>query len=84
METKSRYAMIAEQEDKKRDLMQQKRTLDAKDFEFKKTLKSMSRQMEDYQETYDEYKRTLKDEKAVLDTMIESIDSSLRNLTAQK
>ena len=81
MNVKSRYEVVSELEDKKRSLIREKdgfsQVLNTK----KKELKDIKRELEDKEEEIKEFEDSMEDAKGTLNTLIESIDESLKRFS---
>ena len=81
MEIKSRYEVIAQLEEKKRELIVQKDSLDSKLKGLERELKELKRDLEDKEEEITEFKDSMKEQKATTEELIKSVDASLDRLT---
>lgn len=83
METKSRYEVIADLEDKKRQLIIERdaleRTLNIK----KKQLRDLNREVEDKEEEIQEFEESMEEQKETIKELIKSVDESLDRFTTQ-
>ncbi|GBE19345.1 hypothetical protein BMS3Abin17_00068 [archaeon BMS3Abin17] len=77
METKSRYEVIADLEEKKRSLILQRDDLPGNLINMKKELKDLNREVEDKEESIKDYEETIKTQKETLNELIKSVDESL-------
>lgn len=77
METKSRYEVIAEMEEKKRDFIVQRDGADLLTWAKKKEIKNLKRQLEDKEEELVEFIKQIDARKATLDILIEGMDDTL-------
>lgn len=77
METKSRYEVIAELEDKKRNLILQRDALPDKLKAMEKEIKEMKRDVEDKEEEVTDFKKRMEENKETIKELIKSIDESL-------
>ena len=88
METKSRYAVIADLENKKRELIQERDGLNDQLIEKEKVLKGkirqkadnvviLDRQIEDVEEQIADFKSSMKERKETIVELIKSVDESL-------
>lgn len=84
METKSRYQIISELEEKKRVLIMERDSLDDTSFENKQVIKKLKRTLEDTEEDHIEFERTKDRQKETYNTLIKSVDDSLSKITSQK
>ena len=87
METKSRYEVIAELEQRKRALIVEKDSYDDSVKEQERNIKNMKRQLEDTEEDLTNFKEGIKQKKETATELITSIDESLKrfsNLSSQK
>ena len=84
METKSRYEVIAELEEKKRELILEGDNIDSK-LKFKeRELKELKRRIEDKEEEIKEFKDKMKQMKDTNKELIKSIDDSLKRFENMK
>lgn len=81
METKSRYEVIAELEDKKRSLIQERDSFPDKIIKLKKEIKFDERELEDKKEELMEFEKTVEERKETIKELITSIDDSLKRLS---
>ena len=77
METKSRYEVIAELEEKKRNLIINRDNLPGQLQEKQKELKNLNRDVEDKEEEIKEFKEAIETQKATINELIKSTDDSL-------
>jgi len=77
METKSRYEVIAELEDKKRALIVNRDSLDDVLKGSERELKKMKREIEDKEEDIKNFKDSMKEQKETIQELIKSIDEGL-------
>lgn len=77
MDVKSRYEVIADLEEKKRELILKKDGLDETLRQKKKQVKHLKRQLEDLEEDVEAFENSMNDQKNTLDTLIESTNDSL-------
>lgn len=84
METKSRYEMIAEMEDKKRNLILQRDSFPYTVQVKQKEIKLLKRNIEDLEEELKQYEDSIEQQKGTLNEMIESINDTLKRLGSQK
>ena len=88
METKSRYAVIADLENTKRELIQERDGLNDQLIEKEKVLKGkirqksdnvviLDRQIEDVEEQIADFKSSMKERKETIVELIKSVDESL-------
>lgn len=78
METKSRYEVIAELEEKKRGFIIERDSLEQITKNKGKEIKNLKRQLEDMEENLEEFKETLKEKRETLNELIKSVDESLK------
>jgi TolA-binding protein len=78
MNTKSRYEVIAELEDKKRSLIIQKDGLNDKLTEMKRSLRDMKRDVEDQEEEIKLFEENKKRQEETFDELIKSTEESLK------
>ena len=81
MQTKSRYEVVAELEEKKRNLIRERDSLDKVLLSKKKDLKELKREIEDKEEEITEFESSMEDSKKTIQTLIESIDESLNRFS---
>ena len=81
METKSRYEVIAELEEKKRDLILSRDSLNDNLKNKQKELKMLNRDVEDKQEEIKEFEDSMKDQKETIEELIKSVDENLNRFT---
>lgn len=77
METKSRYEVIAELEEKKRNLIINRDNLPGELKEKEKELKMLKREVEDKEEENKEFEEAIESQKATINELIKSTDDSL-------
>lgn len=77
METKSRYEVIAELEQKKRDCLIGKDSLDNRLKGKERELKELKRNIEDKEEEIKDFKDSMEQERETFDALIKSVDQSL-------
>lgn len=78
METKSRYQVIAELQQKKMGLIKEKENFEEGVRTREKEIKDMNRKVEDSEEELEQYKESLKQKKEINEELIKSIDESLK------
>lgn len=78
METKSRYEVIADLEEKKRDLILEGIAFDDRLKLKEKELRDLKRRVEDKEEEIKEYKESIKQQKETNKELIKSVDDSLK------
>ena len=94
METKSRYEVIADLEQQRRDLITQKNSLNEEVLKKEKVIKLKKRQMddlnrqinrelEDLEEDLENFKNSLDEKKETIKELIMSVDGSLEKFNAQ-
>lgn len=81
MDIKSRYEVIADLEEKKRNLIIQKDNLDKNLKLLERELKELNRDVEDKEEEITNYKDSMKQDKETTEELIKSVDASLERLT---
>jgi len=81
METKSRYEVIADLEEKKRNLIMQRNNLDSGLKASERQLKEMKRELEDKEEDIKDYKNSMSSQKETMNELIKSVDESLNRLS---
>jgi chromosome segregation ATPase len=84
MQTKSRYEVVAELEEKKRNLIRERDSLDKVLLSMKKELKELKREIEDKEEEITEFESSMEDSKKTIQTLIESVDESLNRFSERK
>jgi len=77
METKSRYEVIADLEEKKRDLILSRDSLADELKGKKKGLRNMKRDIEDKEEEIKDFEESMKDREETTNELIKSVDESL-------
>jgi len=77
METKSRYEVIAELEEKKRDLIMNRDNLPKELQEKQKGLKNLRREVEDMEEEIQEFEEAIETQETTINELIKSTDDSL-------
>ena len=81
MNTKSRYEVISDLEEKKRDLIKQRDSFDDVLRTQAKELREMKREVEDKEEDIKEFKESLKEKKETIKELIRSVDQSLERFS---
>lgn len=81
METKSRYEVIADLEEKKRELMISKDGLGDKKRVMERALKELNRQVEDQEEEIKNFETSMKEQEETYDALITSTDESLKRFS---
>jgi len=81
METKSRYEVIAELEEKKRNLIVSKNGLNDKLNQMERELKDLKRQLEDQEEEIAYFKENKAKQEETYDELIKSTDESLKRFS---
>jgi len=76
-ETKSRYEVIAELEESKREMITERESFSDKIFNKKRRIRDSERETEDMKEVLAEYEKNVEDRKATITELIKSIDDSL-------
>lgn len=95
METKSRYEVISDLERQKRDLIRERDGFTDKVFEKERAVKDLERkksdtiviidrQLDDLKVDLEQYKKTMDERKVTVQTLIDSIDTSLAKFGSQK
>jgi len=77
METKSRYSVIAELEEKKRKLINERDSFEDKLKEQERELRDMKREVEDKADEIKDFKDSIKTSKETIKELIRSVDDSL-------
>lgn len=80
IETKSRYEVIADAEERKRKLILERDGLDKSLKARKQTIKNLKRELEDEEEEVKNFEESLEQQKVTLNELIKSIDESLKRL----
>lgn len=78
METKSRYEVIAELEDKKRNLIRERDSFESQVKDKEKGIKELKRDLEDLELELKDFKDSIKEKKATIQELITSINESLK------
>lgn len=81
MKTKSRYEVIAELEENKRNLIRQRDGLNDLLKAQKKEIKELKRELEDKEEEVGEFEKSIDEKKQTFQTLIDSIDESLKRFS---
>jgi len=81
MEVKSRYEVVSDLEEKKREYIREKDHLDKRVLVLKKEQKEIERILEDKKEEIKEFNESLKSDKETIDTLIKSVDESLKRFS---
>ena len=81
IETKSRYEVIADLEEKKRQLIINREGLDYQLTNKKKELKHLKRELEDKEEETSDFENSMSSQKDTINELIKSVDDSLNRLT---
>jgi predicted nucleic acid-binding Zn-ribbon protein len=81
MEVKSRFEVIADLENNKRQLMLEKNNFATEVEKQEKTIKMLKREIEDREEDLKNFKGKIEDKKSTIDEMIKSIDVNLERLS---
>ncbi len=81
METKSRYEVIADLEQRKRDIIVERDSLEVSLKRKERDLKSLKRDVEDQEDEVKVFKDSIKDQKVTMTELIKSIDESLNRFT---
>jgi len=82
METKSRYQVISELEEKKRELIMQRDGLDKSVKTRQNNIKNVNRQLEDMEEELTYFKESLKEQKETFAELIASVEDSLERMNS--
>ena len=82
METKSRYEVICELEDKKRNLILERDSFEDQVRSREKNIKKLERELEDIKEELEEFKETKEERKTTIAELIASVDDSLTRLSS--
>ena len=77
-ETKSRYEVISELEDRKRKLIMERDGFPDIIRRKKKAIRDLKRELEDMEEDVSEYEASVDERKQTINDLIESIDTSLK------
>lgn len=80
METKSRFEVLKELNDKKENLLREKNGLDEQMLLKKKQLKVNERTIEDFREDVIEFEKTIPTKKAYIDELIKATEASIESL----
>jgi len=80
METKSRYEVISDLEEKKREFIKERDSFDDQVRYKLKQIKLAKRQIEDMEEDMEEYEKGIDDRKLTIIELIKSVDASLERL----
>ena len=80
METKSRYEVIADLEEKKRSLIVERDSSELALHQKGKGIKEIKRQLEDAEEELKEFEESLEQRKETITELINSVDDSLKRL----
>jgi chromosome segregation ATPase len=81
MQTKSRYEVVADLEEQKRNLIRERDSLDKVLLSKKKDLKELKREIEDKEEEITEFESSMEDSKKTIQTLIESVNESLNRFS---
>ena len=81
MEIKSRYEVIAQLEEKKRELIVDRDSLDVTLKSKQRELKELKRDLEDKEEEISDFESSMKEQKITTEELIKSVDASLDRLT---
>ena len=84
MQTKSRYEVVADLEEQKRNLIRERDSLDKVLLSKKKELKELKREIEDKEEEITEFESSMEDSKKTIQTLIESVNESLNRFSEMK
>ena len=84
LEIKSRYEVMSDLEDKKRNLIIERDNLDENLREQKKELRDFERRIEDKKEDIDVYEKNIKERKETIIELIKSVEDSLNRLSNVK
>lgn len=80
METKSRYEVIGELEEKKRSLIKERESFSDIIRNKKKEIKEMKRELEDAEEELLDYEESVEERKETIKELIASVDDSLKKM----
>ena len=80
METKSRFEVLKELNDKKESLLREKEALDDFVLAKKKQIKERKRQIEDMEEELADYENRVPEKKKYIDELIKTTDASIDSL----
>jgi len=78
MEVKSRYEVIAELEQKKNHLIQEREGFKDKVKDIKKDIRESERELEDKKEDLKDFEETIDERKETINELIKSVDESLK------
>ena len=81
METKSRYEVIADLEEKKRQIICSRDGLDQKLKDHKRHLKQMQRDIEDKEEEIKEFEESMEDQRTTFNELLKSTEETLNRFT---
>ena len=84
METKSRYEVMAELENKKRDYILERDSSSLQIAQKEKQIKNAKRQIEDLEEDLDLFKKTKQERESTLTVLINSVDETLKRFQGQE
>ena len=76
-DTKSRYEVIAELEERKRNLIAERESFPDRILDEKRELRNMKRELEDKEEEIAEFEKSIDGRKETIKELIRSIDDSL-------
>ena len=82
METKSRYEVISDLEEKKRALIKEKDSFKDAIRKREVAIKNGKRQLEDMEEELVNFKESIEEKKATITELIASVDNSLERLSS--
>ena len=81
IETKSRYEVISDLEEQKRELIRERDGFDDVIKARERRIKDINRALEDKQEDLKDFKAKIKDNEKTLNALIKSVDESLQRLS---
>src|SRR3990167_3847929 len=81
METKSRYEILKELNDKKEALMREKESIELAKFNYLKEIKKRERELEDYKEGVEAWKKNIPRQIELITDLIKSVDASINSLS---
>ena len=81
METKSRYEVISELEEQKRNLIREREGFDNLLILKKKELKELNRELEDKNEEIKDFEDSMENSKKTITELIASVDDSLKRFS---
>ena len=81
METKSRYEVIADLEEKKRNLITSRDGLNDELRKMERSLKELTREVEDQKEEISNFKKEKVNQEKTYNALIKSVDDSLKRMS---